>query len=94
MWFLQKNVEVRRCLFLRLVFTLADLAIGIYINIEIDVEIHVDIHVLHAHVVGCTTHLVQKRILSLRCGEEVVLSLEQTLIHQRVHIVADCIVQS
>jgi hypothetical protein len=64
-----------------LVLALADLRIGVNIDIEIDVEVHVYIHVLDTHIVSCTTHLVKESVLGLRCGEEVVLSLEQTLIH-------------
>ena len=58
------------------VFALADLRIGVNINIEINVEVHVYIHVLDTHIVSCTTHLVEERVLGLRCGEEVVLGLE------------------
>lgn len=82
MGLLQHNIKMGCCLVLSLVLVFADLGIRIDIDVEVHVKIHVNVHVLYANVVCCTAHLVEEGVLALRCGKEVVLSLEQTLVHK------------
>ena len=79
-------------LLVRLVFVQLTVRADVYV--EIDIDVHVNIHILDPHVICRIAHLIQEqRVLSLGRLEKVVLCLEKTLIHNRVHVVANSVVQ-
>lgn len=79
-------------LLVRLVFVQLTVRADVYV--EIDIDVHVNIHILDSHVICRVAHLIQEqRVLSLGRLEKVVLCLEKTLIHNRVHVVANSVVQ-
>ena len=88
------NVKMWCLLALLVRLDFVQLTVRADVYVEIDIDVHVNIHILDSHVICRVALLIQEqRVLSLGRLEKVVLCLEKTLIHNRVHVVANSVVQ-